>query len=220
MEERTKGTFFYKGPEHPKPSKEYWLGLDCGQANDFSALAILSRFGNRYDVVHLERLPLDMPYPQQIEHVFLQMHRAPLSKARRTLAIDYTGVGRPVVDLAQDRGLNPIAIAISGGNAVSWNDEQTRATVPKRDLVSVLQVFAQNDRLKVAHGLSAATIFAQELQDFKVKIDIRTAHASYGAWREGAHDDLVLAVAIALWTAENWGISKYATARFLSFRRS
>ena len=30
-----------------------------------------------------------------------------------------------------------------------------------------------------------------------------TAHDSYGAWREGAHDDLVLAVCLALWIAES-----------------
>ncbi len=28
------------------------------------------------------------------------------------------------------------------------------------------------------------------------------AHDSYGAWREGTHDDLVLAVALALWAGE------------------
>lgn len=38
-----------------------------------------------------------------------------------------------------------------------------------------------------------------ELQNFKVKINPETAHDSYGAWREGQHDDLVLAVALGLW---------------------
>ena len=131
------------------------------------------------------------------------MNKKPLDKANKTLAIDYTGVGRPVVDLAQDRGLNPIAIAISGGNAVTWDDSRTKASVPKRDLVGTMQIFAQSDRLKVASGLRFGPVLAVELQNFKVKIDIRTAHDSYGSWREGEHDDLILAVAIALWTAEN-----------------
>lgn len=209
-------TFFYERPKHSRPSREFWLGLDCGQAKDYSALAILSRSENRYGVVHLERLPLDMPYPEQIEHVYRLMHTRPLDVARKTLAVDYTGAGRPVVDLAQDRGLNPIGITITGGNASTWNEDRTRASVPKRDLVSILQVFAQDDRLKVAKALQAASIFAQELQDFKVKIDIRTAHDSYGAWREGAHDDLILAVAIALWTAENQtGRQEMAISRYI-----
>ena len=37
-----------------------------------------------------------------------------------------------------------------------------------------------------------------------MKIDLRTAHDTYGAWRDGQHDDLVLAPAIAGWTAEQW----------------
>ncbi len=35
-----------------------------------------------------------------------------------------------------------------------------------------------------------------------MKIDSKTAHDSYEAWREGVHDDLVLSVALACWTAE------------------
>lgn len=187
----------------PVPQQDYFIGLDVGQAADYSALSILRQVENRYDVVHLERLPLDQPYPQQIEHLFQLMHKKPLDKANVTLAIDYTGVGRPIWDLAKDRGLNPIGIAISGGNAVTWNEDKTRASVPKRDLISGLQIAAQNDGLKVASGLEFGPVLAQELQDFKVKIDIRTAHDSYGAWREGSHDDLILATAIALWLAIN-----------------
>jgi hypothetical protein len=41
--------------------------------------------------------------------------------------------------------------------------------------------------------------------NFRVKIDPLTAHDSYGAWREGQHDDLVLAVALAVWFAEHGG---------------
>ena len=185
------------------PSTNYYLGLDCGQAQDYSALSILRQEGECYHVVHLERLPLNMPYPQQLEKVYQFMNKKPILRANKTLAIDYTGVGRPIVDLARDRGLNPIAIAISGGNAVNWNEDRTTASVPKRDLVSTMQIFAQNDRLKVASGLQFGQALAEELASFKVKIDIRTAHDSYGSWREGSHDDLILATAIALWTAEN-----------------
>ncbi len=45
---------------------------------------------------------------------------------------------------------------------------------------------------------------ADELHNFKVTISA-LGHDSYGAgdgWREGAHDDLVLAVALAAWFGE------------------
>jgi hypothetical protein len=38
----------------------------------------------------------------------------------------------------------------------------------------------------------------------EVKINIATGHDSYEAWREGDHDDLVLAVALACWTGERY----------------
>ena len=44
--------------------------------------------------------------------------------------------------------------------------------------------------------IPAIPTLVQELLAFRVKIDPLTAHDSYGAWREGAHDDLVLAVAL------------------------
>jgi hypothetical protein len=192
-------------PRAPRqePGGDFVIGFDCGQAKDHSALAILRREANRYEAVHLERLPLDMPYPAQVEHIFRLMHRKPLDTARLTLAIDYTGVGRPIVDLAEDRALHPIGISITGGSEENWDKDRTRARVPKRDLISGLQIAAQNDRLKVASGLQFGPILAQELQTFKVKIDILTAHDSYGSWRENEHDDLILATAIALWVAEN-----------------
>jgi hypothetical protein len=42
----------------------------------------------------------------------------------------------------------------------------------------------------------------KELETFNVKVNIRTAHDSYEAWRESDHDDLVLALALACWWAE------------------
>ena len=81
-----------------------------------------------------------------------------------------------ICDLAKDRGLNPIGIVITGGNTVSWNEDKSRTSVPKRDLISCLQIAAQNNRLKVAQGLKFGPVLAEELQSFKVKIDPRTAH--------------------------------------------
>jgi hypothetical protein len=54
-------------------------------------------------------------------------------------------------------------------------------------------------RLKIAPQLPEAQTLVREMQTFQVKISLDTAHDSYGAWREGTHDDLVLAVALALW---------------------
>ena len=47
-------------------------------------------------------------------------------------------------------------------------------------------------------------MLVEELMAFQVKVNAQ-AHDTYGAWREGAHDDLVLAVAVATWLADRPG---------------
>jgi hypothetical protein len=76
--------------------------------------------------------------------------------------------------------------------------------VPKRDLVSAPLVLMQNGQLKIAEGLSLRETLVKELLNFRVKINISTAHDSYEAWREGDHDDLVLSVALACWAGERY----------------
>jgi hypothetical protein len=68
------------------------------------------------------------------------------------LVVDHTGVGRPIIDLLRQAGLDPIAITIHGGDAVpheTWNEYR----LPKRDLIGTLQALLQTDRLKVAEAL-------------------------------------------------------------------
>jgi hypothetical protein len=62
----------------------------------------------------------------------------------------------------------------------------------------------QNGQLKIAEALQLAPVLRRELLNFKVKITIATGHDSYEAWREGDHDDLVLAVALACWCGERY----------------
>ena len=65
----------------------------------------------------------------------------------------------------------------------------------------MIQVLLQTGRLKIAAGLAEAPALTGELLGFQVKITA-AAHDVYGAWREGQHDDLVLALALPLWYAE------------------
>lgn len=194
--------------------KSLFVGLDLGQAQDFSALAIIEcvRSVNALDgkdtitalnCIHLQRWQLRTSYPAIVADVVkmingLQPERSPDYKP--VLAVDATGVGAPVVDLFKREKINAELrpIQIVGGANVSEEFGMTR--VPKRDLVSVVQVGLQNKTLKIAEALNLAETLSRELQNFTVKIT-DAANDVYGAWREGTHDDLVLAVALALWTA-------------------
>ena len=160
---------------------------------------------------HLERPELGTPYPRIVERVCALLSRPPLSgpQAETTLIVDATGVGRPVIDLLRARDLPGalVPITITGADSVTRDDHGREWRVPKRDLVGVLQVLLQTGRLKVAEGLPLGATLAAEMLNFKAKISA-SGHDTYeagpagGEWREGAHDDLVLAVTLPCWYAE------------------
>jgi hypothetical protein len=129
-----------------------------------------------------------------VSHVKALMNRGPF-KGHCRLVADGTGVGRAVVDLLNDACLSPTAVQITGGNAETH--EHGTYNAPKRDLVAVLQVALQSVRLKVADGLPEASTLVRELLNYRVKIT-QSANSTYGCWREGERDDLLLAVALAV----------------------
>lgn len=186
----------------------YVCGLDLGQQQDFTALAIAEYYRPdgaktlQYDMRHIERIPLGTNYPTIVSRVHTLLD-APNLRGRVQLIVDGTGVGRPVVDMLSQAGLRPIAVSIHGGDAVSHEYRGcVWYRVPKRDLIGVVQVALHSQRLRIAAAHPMASTLIAEMQNYRVTIDPRTAHDSYAAWREGIHDDLVLACALALWWSE------------------
>lgn len=173
----------------------YYVGLDLGQASDYTALSVIESKENQFQVRHLQRYKLGTSYPVIVADVGKVMATLPDS----ILVVDNTGVGRPVVDLFRQARLNLIAVTITGGDTAAFDSGSWR--VPKRDLVGALAVKFQTGTLKIAEALPEAKTLVDELLNFKVKINLKTAHDSYEAWREGIHDDLVLSVAMAVWYA-------------------
>ena len=137
---------------HAETTK-YAVGLDLGQAQDFTAISVLqsqcgmldagtayerhtglSRHkrtpGMRIDVRHLERIKLNTSYPEIVAHVCELMLRPPLCghddipPAR--LVVDDTGCGRPVSDLLVDAGLDPLRITITAGTEITWPGRDRR----------------------------------------------------------------------------------------------
>jgi len=193
-------------------SADYLFGLDLGQANDFTAMAVVQRrpgvvnptTGRQepvYHLRHLERPALGTLYTTIVERVTGLLATPPLSSLT-PLVVDQTGVGAGIVDMFRAAGRRPVAITITGGDTVNREDP-SHVRVPKRDLVGALVALFQSKRLIVAEGLPLASTLVNELLNFKLKVNLQTGHDSYEAWRESVHDDLLLAVALACWYAEN-----------------
>ncbi len=151
---------------------------------------------------HLERFR-HLLYPEVADHTERLLDTQEL-KGRAELVIDATGVGPAVTDIFTSRGRLFVAVKIHGGDVEHQAPDGTYR-VPKRNLVSSLQVLLQSGRLKIASSLELAEVLKAELLNFRVKVNVSTAHDSYEAWREGDHDDLVLAAALACWGASRPG---------------
>jgi hypothetical protein len=111
------------------------------------------------------------------------------------LVLDYTGVGRPVYDLFMAKGMSPYGVSITSGNAVT--KDKMHYSVPKLTLISTVQALLHDGRLKIHKDLADVQTLVAELQVFRAEVT-DSGYWRFGA-RSGKHDDLVLALAIALW---------------------
>jgi hypothetical protein len=192
----------------------YSVGLDLGQVKDFVAVAVVERtevlgewdasvYAHRKHVElrlrYLERMPLGTPYPTVAERV-VKITRSDALAGRCVLAVDATCVGRPVVDmLKRERpGCTLMPVNITSGTAESRSCGYYG--VPKRDLVTGMQVLLQSGGLQIASGIPHGATLATEMAEMRAKVTA-AGNTQFGVWREGAHDDLVLAVALACWSA-------------------
>ena len=191
------------------------VSVDLGTVGDYTAITfteVVSRLQEKGRVIipseqqlpivnevvcrMIERLPLGTSYPDVIERI-RQIMDAPDISNQAMLIVDQTGCGIPVVQqMRKIKGLSPVGITITGGSTVTETVDGGY-NVPKKDLVSALQLAFQTRRLKFSRGLSFKDDLLHELRNFKVKMKKNTE--SYEAWRESDHDDLVLSLAMAMW---------------------
>ncbi len=89
--------------------------------------------------------------------------------------------------------------------------------MPKVTLVSRLQALLHSGDLRIPRALPDAAVLTRELQEFRVKYT-DAGNATFNA-REGEHDDLVLALAIAVFGLSESTCATAASLREYSHRR-
>jgi hypothetical protein len=160
------------------------LGCDIGQARDPTALAVLDGF----DVLHLERLPLNTPYPAVAQRIATVAGGA-------LVALDAGGVGRAVADLLRAQRCRVLPVTITGGRLVRRSGDGV--SVPKAALVALLVAAVEQGRLRVAKGCPAAAELLAELAAYGKRRDVR-GRIRIEARGPGHHGDLAVAVALGL----------------------
>jgi hypothetical protein len=193
----------------PDDEPTHVLGVDLGFHPDYTALALLACHGARgtgtatYEIRHLERVR-DREYPQVLLRL-ADVLEAPELATGCELVVDMTGVGIGPVQFMRQAGLRPVGVTITGGAEAAMQPTGDWR-VPKSDLIYATKVLLGTGRLKSISPRQSqvAGVLAEELQRFSRQIT-KAGNETFGEWRSGKHDDLVLATALACWYAENQG---------------
>ena len=124
------------------------------------------------------------PYPRVVEMVREIVCAHPFA-GRCAVVVDGTGVGAPVVDMLRAAELKCEITAVT----ITSGDRETRrgslnVGVPKRDLISGLQLALEKGELRIARKMKEVGSLVRELMEVR-----------------GEHDDLVIALALACWRA-------------------
>jgi hypothetical protein len=146
-----------------------------------------------YRVGHLERLPLRTPYTAVLARLFAIKNQLPRSAQ---LIIDVTGIGKGLFDMAVEQNLDPIGVVIHSGFEIHHRPYDSIVSVPKMRLVSELDKRLQLNDLFVHESLKEWPALRRELLNFRPEIT-RSGGETWNA-RSGEHDDLVLALGLAL----------------------
>jgi len=169
------------------------VGIDVGKKRDPSALmAIEGDFlAPRRKITAADRLPLGMDYVSQTEAMDHFCAGSDL------VVVDCTGVGQAVVDGLIDRKIEvPIwGMNITGGRGTRINWDHRTVFVPKRTLIEHTAVAIEkgilgHDVKEVQHKRTLDVLW-DELRHFE-----RRGQSIEAAL--GRHDDLVIALALAM----------------------
>lgn len=168
-----------------------------------------------YEAFHLDRWRGKgyLILPGILEKILRQIRQAdfdaqagrnwrPMDPADISILVDHTGVGVAVLEELRAAGVDCYGITITAGDRVNRDGQDLR--VPKRELVAATQVLLESQRLRIAAQLPLAPVVTDELLNFRMK-KTTLGNDTYGAgeeWRDAAHDDLVLAIAMAGWFGE------------------
>src|SRR5215468_8902842 len=146
----------------------------------------------------LERLPLRTPYPSIAARIIDIVRRLP--RLQTSVIVDRTGA-HAAYDMLIEKGLSPVGMTISGADSVNWAGRYV--TVPKMRLLTGLLSICYRGELEISKSLRDCGELRRQLQN----IGTMATDAGTGeTWRaRRGHDDLVIAVSMAVWYLENQG---------------
>jgi hypothetical protein len=166
-----------------------------------------------YDIKKIEQYQ-GLGYEEMAERVQTIMAN-PQLRMNTDLIVDGTGVGDAAIELMRKRGLYPVPVIFSGGDAPKEHYAGMgeifgtggkcfgakildKISVPKKDLVAAGGLMLQRGRIRVAPGRWNED-FRKQLAKFKGRVNEKTGNRKYEAETAEDHDDLVVCFLMGAW---------------------
>ncbi|HUY56622.1 MAG TPA: hypothetical protein VNF24_07750 [Candidatus Acidoferrales bacterium] len=199
------------------------IGVDIGQQQDPTALTVVETYRPeaigprdwpplRHRIRWVERLPLGTDYQRVVDRIALVADQA-ARIGSPMIVLDATGVGRPIVDMLKRCSSASLRAVIFTAGEHETSPEYSVLRVPKRDLVQSLEVVLQARRLEAVPDCPLQADLQAELAAFDFAISA-SGHDRYEGSR-GHHDDLVMALCLAVW----WGERQSAGDGWMEYER-
>ncbi len=214
----------------------YTVGLDLGKERDPSALVVSERVQSfeglarehtfedadpvlidTYHVRGITRFELGTPYDAVVDAVS-DLMSSPDLRDDAVLVFDRTGVGGAVADLFNaayrlgrlGRCFWPLGLTLTAGFSEKGGAQgYWSATAHKQDVVRRLYLLLEQKRIEIPLGLPGAEQLTKELRAFRPKQNPTTGNLSFSAEHESDHDDLVIALALAVWYSHIYSKPRY-----------
>lgn len=207
----------------------FHLGCDLGKENDFTAVCFIQKRTpvdrksrpnghSIYEVLTMKRFPLKTSYVSIVGEISNRLKHPPFDafqdnrgitypvKIPTYLTFDKTGTGAAVAELLKndsflDRRLEGLrAVNITSGREPSEGNDALN--IPKRDLIMSTLISFERGFLEFAGDMPELPLLIDELQNFEMRFTAK-GNDTYSAKGSKNHDDLVLALSLAVWSAKN-----------------
>jgi len=183
------------------PPDRWIFGLDLGKRIDRTALAVLRVYytqeepgkqKQRYQIGHLRTWPRQTSYHQICQDLLVYKQYPEYEKV--VVCYDMTGLGTVFEELLQEYNIECYGVTITGGKIE--HTDGASGSVPKATLIAGMQIKLETGVLTLHANMKMKGVFRRQVAAFKAKYSDK-GNVTFGG--RGEHDDLISAVALALW---------------------
>jgi hypothetical protein len=202
----------------------YWLGVDLGQANDFSSVVVIkdqalpvfddSRIivGQRErTVVYADKFK-GVSYVDVVDHL-IKLRNAPPFGGLSELVVDGTSIGRVVSDMLWDQSVPHSAVQMTGGQ--EWGRSGRYVNASKTLMIENLAVLFAAGELKFAHDLQLRKEIEEDLASFTTQTTAAGNQIITQSRNASGHGDLGIGLIVAAFASQYLALQNIKVSRLI-----